>query len=76
MLGGRFAAAGNWKEAERTKLTERTTNAVLVLESLSPITRDEFEAASEALSLLVRERCGGVVTRASLDRSCREVALG
>src|SRR3989338_6666059 len=36
----------NWREADRTKLTEETKNCILVVEGLPPATRAEVEAAT------------------------------
>jgi DNA/RNA-binding domain of Phe-tRNA-synthetase-like protein len=65
----------NWKEAERTKLAEGTKNAVLVIEAIPPISREELLAACRDLASLVRERCGGVVSEAVLDARLRETPL-
>jgi DNA/RNA-binding domain of Phe-tRNA-synthetase-like protein len=65
----------NWKEAERTKLTEETKNAVLVIEAIPPISREELLAACRDLANRVRESCGGVVNEAVLDASVREMTL-
>jgi DNA/RNA-binding domain of Phe-tRNA-synthetase-like protein len=65
----------NWKEAERTKLTEGTRNAVLVIEAIPPITRDELLAACRDLAGHVREGCRGDVREVVLDRSLRETPL-
>jgi DNA/RNA-binding domain of Phe-tRNA-synthetase-like protein len=66
---GAICRRWNWKEAERTKLTEETTNVVLVLEAIPPISRDELQAAAADLSRLLRESCGGESTVVLLDRS-------
>ncbi|HTO87401.1 MAG TPA: phenylalanine--tRNA ligase beta subunit-related protein [Thermoanaerobaculia bacterium] len=58
----------NWKEADRTKLTERTRNAVAVVEGLPPIEPSAVAAAIEAIALWTRTRCGGAVTTAILGR--------
>jgi DNA/RNA-binding domain of Phe-tRNA-synthetase-like protein len=65
---GAICRRWNWKEAERTKLTEETTNAVLVLEAIPPISRGELEAAAAELSRRVQERCGGESAVSLLDR--------
>lgn len=65
----------NWKEADRTKLTEATARAVLVVEALAPIRREELLEALDALAGLVRETCGGEVSEALLDRDRTEVDL-
>jgi DNA/RNA-binding domain of Phe-tRNA-synthetase-like protein len=73
---GAICRRWNWKEAERSKLTEETTNALLVLEAIPPIAPAELDGASAALSRMVLERCGGTVTQLALDRERHEVSLG
>ncbi len=65
---GAICRRWNWKEADRTKLTEATENALLVVEGLPPATRSDVAAAIEELARRVRERCGGEVETAILDR--------
>lgn len=65
----------NWKEAERTKLTQATRNAFLVIEALPPVPRETVEAAVRELAELVRQYCGGTVTTAILDKEHPEVHL-
>ena len=43
----------NWREAKRTMLQEETTNAVLVMES---VTKDQAERATVAMEAL-KKRC-------------------
>ncbi len=57
----------NWREAERTRLTERTTNAVLVLEARPPIAAEDLGAALGELKRLISQHCGGNLTDALLD---------
>ena len=49
----------NWREAERTKLTENTKNAVIVLDALAPVDRATIQRAAKELSLLIKRFCGG-----------------
>ena len=49
----------NWREAERTCLSNTTRNAILVIEALPPATENELGAALNELKQLVREYCGG-----------------
>lgn len=65
----------NWKEADRTKLTAATRNAVLVLEGLPPAGRREIEAAVEDLADQVRRLTGASVATALLDGEHREITL-
>jgi DNA/RNA-binding domain of Phe-tRNA-synthetase-like protein len=72
---GAICRRWNWKEAERTKLTERTRHAFLVIEGLPPVSRDLIARATQTLAALVKQHCGGAVTTARLDASTPSVAL-
>jgi len=39
----------NWRQCTRTRLTERTTRAVFVLDALDPLSDDDLDAAGIAL---------------------------
>jgi DNA/RNA-binding domain of Phe-tRNA-synthetase-like protein len=65
---GAICRRWNWKEADRTKLTERTRNALVVVEGLPPVPRAEVAAAIGEIARRIRERCGGEVETAILDR--------
>ena len=49
----------NWRECDKTKLTPETKDAVLVLEGLPPVRREDIEPAAEDLGVLVHKFCGG-----------------
>lgn len=51
----------NWREADRTKLTQQTTNAVLVLETLPPMSKAELGTALEELATLLRSTVSGKI---------------
>lgn len=72
---GAICRRWNWKEADRTKLTQETQNAFLVIESLPPVHRDTVETAIRELANLVEQYCGGTVSTAFLDKDNREVKL-
>ena len=72
---GAICRRWNWKEAERTKLTNETRNAFLVIEALPPVPRDRVETAIGELAALVQEYCGGRVSTAFLDKDNRTVKL-
>jgi DNA/RNA-binding domain of Phe-tRNA-synthetase-like protein len=65
---GALCRRWNWKEADRTKLTEATTKGFLVIEALPPVGAPELDAALADLAALVLEHCGGKVRTAVLDR--------
>jgi DNA/RNA-binding domain of Phe-tRNA-synthetase-like protein len=72
---GAICRRWNWKEADRTKLTPATRNAVLVIEGLPPVGRDLVTRAAEELAELVRTHCGGRAEVALLDRGRPRTAL-
>ncbi|MAF34583.1 hypothetical protein CMO91_01930 [Candidatus Woesearchaeota archaeon] len=49
----------NWRECDKTKMTEATKNAVLVVEGLPPFSKDDIQAISDELAELVTKYCGG-----------------
>lgn len=65
----------NWKEADRTKLTEQTTAAILVLEALVPEQRIFVETAINHLAHLIKQYCGGHVTGVVVDAHNPEIAI-
>jgi len=65
----------NWKEAERTKLTEDSKNVVLVIECLPPATWEVTEAALTELRDLVEKHCGGELRTAILERKGNEAGI-
>ena len=65
----------NWREADRTKFTEETRNCILVIEGLSPVTREEIEAATNELKEMVEKYCGGTLVYSVLDRNKSEIEI-
>ena len=72
---GAICRRWNWREADRTKLTERTRNALLVVEALNSGDRDALEEAVNDLVGLIREYCGGNVRSEILDKTNRAIDL-
>jgi DNA/RNA-binding domain of Phe-tRNA-synthetase-like protein len=58
----------NWKEADRTKFTEHTTNGFLIVEGLPPVDRRLVEQVTNELSTLVETYCGGRVNKGIVTR--------
>ncbi|MEK9177168.1 MAG: phenylalanine--tRNA ligase beta subunit-related protein [Patescibacteria group bacterium] len=59
--GGVVCRRWNWREAERTKMTPETVNAIIVIDAVAPIERSAVEVATEELATLVKRYCGGEV---------------
>lgn len=49
----------NWRECDKTKMTEETKKAILVVEGLPPVDREEAGMIVEELGRLVKKFCGG-----------------
>lgn len=72
---GAICRRWNWKEADRTKLTEETRNAVLVIETLPPSSLGDLESAAADLAGLVQSHCGGKIRTRILDEAHRQIDL-
>ena len=72
---GVICSCWNWREADRTKLTEETTRAVLVIEAIPPVTREELDLALTALGNRIIAHLGGGHRILILDREHREAEL-
>lgn len=53
----------NWREADRTKLTDETKNCILVIEGVGSVPKETIDQALSELQALVSEHCGGTVER-------------
>lgn len=58
---GAVCRCWNWREAQRTMLTEETTNAFLCIESVDPARAAEHRAALAELAALIQKHLGGDV---------------
>ncbi len=65
----------NWREAERTKLTEHTTNAVIVIDGLGDMGKRVVEDATNELAALITTYCGGKSRVEFLEGEKREIVF-
>ena len=65
----------NWRECDKSKMTEETKNVALVVEWLLPIAKEEVEAIINELSELVQKICGGEIKTFVLDSSNLEAEI-
>lgn len=72
---GTICRRWNWKEAERTKLTEQTKQAVIVIESLPTVTVENLTQAITELEMLIKKFCGGTITTSVLNKENSETKL-
>ncbi len=57
----------NWRECDKTKMMPETKNAVLILEGLPPVRREDIEFAAEDLRILIHKLCQGEIKVFFLD---------
>lgn len=72
---GAICRCWNWREAQRTMLTENTKNAFICMELIDGSRNEEFQRALKELSDLVAQNLGGSVKIEVLDMNKREVTL-
>jgi len=72
---GAICSCWNWREADRTKLTEATTDAFLCIEALPPTRTEALRSACEELAGLVSEQLGGTASVAIVERERRGVVF-
>lgn len=72
---GAICRRWNWKEADRTKLTEATHNVFLVSERLPPVEMATAEAATRELAELVARWCGGHIRWELVESPDKAVVL-
>lgn len=72
---GAICRCWNWREAERTMLTESTTDAIMVLEAVDASTDDAFWQAADALAVAIRTHLGAEVTLHKVTREHSSIDL-
>jgi len=65
----------NWRECDKTKMTEGTTSASLVIEGLPPVTQDDVKAILEELKELIAKHCGGEAEAHILNKDSPEAEV-
>jgi lysyl-tRNA synthetase class 2 len=52
----------NWRECDKSKMTEQTKNVILYAEGLVPVTKEEVQTDIDELAELVKKYCGTETT--------------
>lgn len=66
----------NWREADRTKLTDETKNCILVIESLLPNGKEKVQNALDELQFHLKSALSANFRNFILDESKREEVIG
>lgn len=72
---GAICRCWNWRDGQRTMLTEDTENAFLIIESVDPDKSDDLEAAASLLSNLTKKYLGGSAEISFMNIVDRELTL-
>jgi len=65
----------NWRECDKTKMTESTKDVLLVVEGLPPVTKEEVKEIIEELSGFIMEYCNGETKIYILDEANHEAEI-
>lgn len=65
----------NWRECDKSKMTEQTKNAALVIEGLPPVTKEDVITITAELATLIKQYCGGEVRQVILDEKNQKTTL-
>lgn len=65
----------NWRECDKTKMTEQTKEVVLVIEGLPPVDREDVLKITEDLCGLIKKHCKSEAQIAILDKAQIEVKI-
>lgn len=65
----------NWRECDKTKMTEKTRKVVMVVEGLPPVKREEVQEITQDLSGLVRKYCSADARTVILNEARSEVEI-
>lgn len=66
----------NWRECDKSKMTEVSTNLCLIVEALPPVSASELNRMSVELAEEIERFCGGSTSVARADRDTPAVELG
>lgn len=65
---GALCRKWNWKECERTKITDKTKNAIIYIDGLPPIKKDKLEKVLKEAKELIEMFCNGDVSYCILNK--------
>ncbi len=72
---GAICRCFNWRESVRTMLTEDTTNAFMIIETVAGERDDVMDQALEEMKAMIESELGGTVTKHVADAAHPEVVI-
>ena len=72
---GAICRCFNWRESVRTMLTEGTTNAFMIIETVAGERDDVMDQALEEMKAMIEQELGGTVTKHIADAANPEVII-
>ena len=72
---GAICRCFNWRESVRTMLTEDTTNAFMIIETVAGERDDVMDQALEEMKAMIEQELGGTVTKHIADAANPEVVI-
>ena len=72
---GAICRCFNWRESVRTMLTEDTTNAFMIIETVAGERDDVMDQALEEMKAMIESELGGTVTKHMADAAHPEVVI-
>lgn len=72
---GAICRCFNWRESVRTMLTEDTTNAFMIIETVAGERDDVMDQALEEMKAMIEQELGGTVTKHIADAANPEVII-
>lgn len=65
----------NWREGDRTKITNTSKNAIVVVEGFPPLSKDHLKEILEELASLIEQYCKSQIRSKILDREHESMTL-
>ena len=63
----------NWRECDKSKMTQNTKNITLVVEGLPPVNKDEIKLIIDELAELIQSHVGGEIKTFIVNKAKREI---
>jgi len=65
----------NWRECDKSKMTEQTRNVALVVEGLFPVSEKDVRAIAEEPGQVIEKCCGGKISTHILHAGHPEIEI-